>query len=191
MKQTIESDKDGKDSKEHVKKIVELTDNISHATISHVKKDQMRNTLKLLKKTLDDKERAAKAAVASLVVEKAKEICQANPNVPYLVHQLNAFNNTKALDAALKQVRALSPETSAMFISVDHDSQKIFCLTSVPKSAVDKGLKANEWVQHVSSVMGGKGGGKPESAQASGSNYDKADEILELARNFASIKLSA
>ncbi|XP_055839857.1 alanine--tRNA ligase, cytoplasmic [Episyrphus balteatus] len=191
LKTIIDADKEGKSSKDHVKKIVELTEAISQALIPHVKKDEMRNVLKNLKKTLDDKERAVKAAVAVTVVEKAKEICQANVNTPVIVQQLEAFNNTKALDAALKQVRALSPETSAMFVSVDVDSKKIFCLTSVPKGAVEKGLKANEWVQHISTTLGGKGGGKAESAQASGPNYDKVDEVLKLASEFAKTKLGA
>ncbi|XP_037928048.1 alanine--tRNA ligase, cytoplasmic [Teleopsis dalmanni] len=190
LQNTIEQDKEGKNSKMFVKQIVELTENISHATIAHVKKDEMRTVLKQLKKTLDDKERAAKAAVAVTVVEKAKEICQAQLNAPILVKQLDAFNNTKALDSALKQVRTLSPETAAMFVSVDTDSKKIFCLSSVPKNAIDKGLKANEWVQHISEVLGGKGGGKAESAQASGPNYEKVDEILELATSFAKTKLN-
>lgn len=191
LKNTIESDKQNANSKEHVKNIVELTETISHALIPHVKKDEMRNVLKNLKKNLDDKERALKAAVAVTVLEKAKEICTTNPNVPFLVQQFEAYNNTKALDAALKQVRALSPETSAMFISVDSDSKKVFCLSSVPKGAIEKGLKANEWVQHVSGAMGGKGGGKPESAQASGPNFQNVEEILNLANQFAKTKLTA
>lgn len=189
LKDVIAADKDGGDSKEHVKKIVELTEDISKATIPYVKKDEMRTTLKNIKKTLDDRERALKAAVAVTVVEKAKELCLAKPNEPYIVHKFDAFNNTKALDAALKQVKALSPETSALFVSVDQESGKIFCLSAVPKSAVDKGLKANDWVAHVSEVMGGKGGGKAESAQASGPNFDRVDEVLSLAKKFAVAKL--
>lgn len=189
LKDVIAADKDGADSKEHVKKIVELTEDISKATIPYVKKDEMRTTLKNIKKTLDDRERALKAAVAVTVVEKAKELCLAAPNEPYIVHKFDAFNNTKALDAALKQVKALSPETSALFVSVDQDSGKIFCLSAVPKSAVEKGLKANDWVAHVSEVMGGKGGGKAESAQASGPNFDRVDEVLSLAKKFAVAKL--
>lgn len=190
LKSTIDADKDGKDCKEHVKKIVELTDDISHATIPYVKKDEMRNVLKNIKLALDNRDRASKAAVSTNVIEKAKEITLANPNAPFIVYQLEAFSNTKALDAALKQVKTLSPETSAMFVSVDAETKKIFCLTSVSKAAIAKGLKANEWVQHVSTVMGGKGGGKPESAQASGPNYDKVDDVLELAKKFAGTKLT-
>lgn len=189
LKLIIASDKDGKDSKEHVRKIVELTEDIGKATVPHVKKDEMRNTLKLMKKAIDDKERQLKAAVATTVVEKAKEMFTAKPNVPYVVHKFDAFNNTKALDAALKQMKALSPETSALFVSVDEDSKKIFCLSAVSKSGIEKGLKANEWVQHVSGTMGGKGGGKAESAQASGTNYDKVDDVLALAKKFAASKL--
>ncbi|XP_037712414.1 alanine--tRNA ligase, cytoplasmic [Drosophila subpulchrella] len=190
LKATIDADQSGKDSKSHVKEIVELTEQISHATIPYVKKDEMRNLLKGLKKTLDDKERALRAAVSVTVVERAKALCESNPQATVLVEQLEAFNNTKALDAALKQVRSQLPDAAAMFLSVDADSKKIFCLSSVPKSAVEKGLKANEWVQHVSATLGGKGGGKPESAQASGTNYERVDEILELASKFAQSKLS-
>lgn len=150
----------------------------------------MRNCLKNLKKTLDDKERALKNAVSVTVVEKAKELCTANPNKTIIVEQLEAYNNTKALDAALKQVRSLNPDTSTMFVSVDADSKKIFCLTSVPKSAIAKGLKANEWVQHISVLINGKGGGKPESAQASGSNYENVNEVLKMANEFANLKLN-
>lgn len=87
------------------------------------------------------------------------------------------------------QVRTLSPTTAALFVSVDPDSNKIFCLSSVPKQVIDKGLKANEWVQAVAQKVGGKGGGKPDSAQASGVNSVPIGEILDLAKKFADSKL--
>lgn len=190
IKAVIEADKEGSKSKEHVKKIVELTDEVSQAIIPYWKKEEIRNTLKNLKKMLDDKDRATKAAIANQVVELIKEFVKANPNMPILVKELKAFNNTKALDTALKQVRTLSPNTSALFVTVDQDSNKVFCLSSVPKEAIDKGLKANEWVQEVAKKLGGKGGGKPDSAQASGINSVDIDDILVLAKKFAESKLS-
>lgn len=189
LRSMIDSDKDGSKSKELVKKIVELNEEVSHAVIPYWKKDEIRNTLKNLKKALDDKDRAAKAAIANKVVDEVKEFVKANPDLPILVQELKAFNNTKALDSALKQVRSLSPKTSALFVTVDADSNKVFCLSSVPKEAVEKGLKANEWVQTVAVKIGGKGGGKPDSAQASGNNSVVIDEILELAKKFAESKL--
>jgi alanyl-tRNA synthetase len=58
------------------------------------------------------------------------------------------------------------------------------------QSAVNRGLKANEWVQQVSGLMQGKGGGKPEAAQASGSNISCLQEALNIAAQFADIKLN-
>lgn len=187
LKAKIDADASG--AKDLVKEIVELNEDISQAVIPYVKKDEMRNVLKQLKKTLDDKERAKTAAVATVVVDQAKQLCQDNPDAKFLVHRFEAFNNTKALDAALKQVKTMNAHTSALFVSVDADSKKIFCLASASKSGIDKGLKANEWIQQISSVIGGRGGGKPEAAQASGSNFEKVDEVLELAKKFASSKL--
>lgn len=181
---------DGVKAKEYVKSIVEMIDEVSAAVVPAWKKDEIRNALKQLKKTLDDKERAAKAAVASTVVEEVKEFLNSNPNLVVLVKELKAFNNTKALDSALKQVKSLSPNTSALFVTIDEDSDKVFCLSAVSKYGIEKGLKANEWVNVVAGRIGGKGGGKPDSAQASGKNgVLPIDEILLLAKNFAEEKL--
>ncbi|KAJ8982438.1 hypothetical protein NQ317_010178, partial [Molorchus minor] len=190
IKSMVDADKENTKSKEHVKKIVDLTDEVSQAIIPYWKKDEIRNTLKSLKKALDDRDRSAKVAVANKVVEQIKIFLKEHPDLPILVKELNAFNNTKALDTALKQVRALSPNTSALFITVDQDSNKLFCLASVPKSAIERGLRANEWVQEVAKKLGGKGGGKPDSAQASGNNSVDVNDVLDLAKKFADSKLS-
>lgn len=115
------------------KKIVSLTDDISHALIPYWKKEELRNSLKVLKKQLDDKERANKAALTAGVGDEAKKIIEAHLNQPVIVAELKAFSNNKAIDSALKQVRAMSPKTSAMFFSVDVDAKKIFYLSSVPQ----------------------------------------------------------
>ena len=93
----------------------------------------MREMLKSLKKALDDKERAVKAAVANSVVDMVQKLLEANVGIPALVEVLPAYDNTKALDSALKKVKTLSPETSALFLTVDLDKNKIFALSAVPK----------------------------------------------------------
>lgn len=126
----------GDSSKILSKRITELMEEISQATIQYWKKDELRNSLKAIKKTLDDKEKTAKNAVMNNVVEEAKKIVLENSNKPVIVSELKAFSNTKALDGALKQVKAISPVTSAMFFSVDNDVKKIFCLCSVSKVGI-------------------------------------------------------
>lgn len=177
--------------KDIVKKIVELTEEISQSNISYWKKDELRSNLKNLKKQLDDLDRANKAAVVQTIAEEAKHMFQGDyKNKSYVVHEFKAGFNAKALDAALKQVKAFSPDTAAMFFTRDDESEKILCMSSVSQSTTSKGLKANEWVQQVSQVIGGKGGGKPESAQATGTNASALSEAMNLAKKFAEMKLS-
>lgn len=93
----------------------------------------MRKMLKDLKKTLDDKERATKAAISNAVVETIQQIIQQNVGCPILVEVVQAYSNTKALDSALKKIKTISPETSALLISVDPEANKIFALSTVSK----------------------------------------------------------
>ena len=51
--------------------------------------------MKGLKKQLDDKDRASKAAVSADVIEEAKALVSANLNAPFLVKELKALSNTK------------------------------------------------------------------------------------------------
>jgi alanyl-tRNA synthetase len=77
--------------------VVDLTDDVSQAPIAHWKKDELRNVLKALKKRADDVERTIKAAVVNDVAEAAKKLVTENLNAPFIVHQFNAFSNSKVL----------------------------------------------------------------------------------------------
>ena len=175
--------------KEKTKLITDLGYDIDAAIISYFVKDSLRNKLKSIKKEIDDADRARKNAVMGEVVEHTKALLKANPDLPYLVYNLDAFANNKAVDGALKQVKALSPDTPTIFFSTDSDTGKILCMAQVSKTSVAAGLKANEWCSSVLSLIGGKGGGKPESAQASGTNVASLNQAMEVAEKFAMDKL--
>jgi len=172
-----------------VKLITDLTEDISAAVISYWTKDDMRNELKAVKKAIDDKERARKAALLTEVVDTTKALLAANPGLPFLVYRLNACAQNKALDGALKQVKALSPDTAAILFSEDEDAGKVLCMAQAPKDAIGKGLKANEWCAKVQSLLGGRGGGKPENAQATGANISGMCEAMKVATDYAKEKL--
>ena len=116
----------------------------------------MRNQLKVVKKGIDDEDRARKAAVMGEVVNTTVALLGANPGLPYLVYNLQALANNKAVDGALKQVKALNPDLPAIFISGDVDTNKVLAMAYCPKSAIEAGLKANEWCGSVLPVIGGK-----------------------------------
>jgi len=176
--------------KELNRQIIDLDDEIAQSSIAYWKRDSLRGELKVQKKKMDDLDKARKVAVISEVTEESKKLIEANPNQKFIVHEFKAGANSKALDAAMKQYKALSPQTSAMFFSVDQDASKILCMSCVPKDIAKAGLNAKAWVDQVVPLIAGKGGGKDLSAQATGTKTDGLTEALKVAAEFASLKLS-
>ncbi|XP_036202093.1 alanine--tRNA ligase, cytoplasmic isoform X2 [Myotis myotis] len=162
---------------------------LATAVIPQWQKDEFRETLKSLKKIMDDLDRASKADVQKRVLEKTKQLIDSNPNQPLVILEMESGASAKALNEALKLFKTHSPQTSAMLFTVDNEAGKITCLCQVPQNAANRGLKASEWVQQVSGLMDGKGGGKDVSAQATGKNVGCLQEALQLATSFAQLRL--
>ena len=55
----------------------------------------MRETLKALKKTMDDLDRSYKADIQKRVLEKTKEVIQSNPNQPLLIMEMETGASAK------------------------------------------------------------------------------------------------
>jgi alanyl-tRNA synthetase len=72
-----------------------------------------------------------------------------------------------ALQAAMKTITDRVPRKAVMLMSPDEDAGKVAVMAMVPKDQQGR-LKAGDWVRETVGVMGGKGGGKPDSAQGAG-----------------------
>lgn len=177
--------------KQFSKAIVDLTEEASQASIPYWRRDNLRNSLKALKKKLDDLDRQRKANLVNDVVDEAKCLIAAHSNDVFIVQLLAAQSNGKALDAAMKQFKTQAPHMACMFFSVDEDAGKILCMSCVPEELVSRGLKAHEWVAQVQDLMAGKGGGKDTSAQATGTNVRCLSRAMQLTTEYAAGKLNA
>nr|XP_033796834.1 alanine--tRNA ligase, cytoplasmic [Geotrypetes seraphini]XP_033796836.1 alanine--tRNA ligase, cytoplasmic [Geotrypetes seraphini] len=176
-------------NKDIQKEIADLSETMAVAVIAQWQKDELRDTLKGLKKTMDDLDRASKADVQKRVLEKTKQLVDSHPNQSLLIMEMESGASAKALNESLKLLKTHSPQTAAMLFSVDNETGKITCLCQVPQETANKGLKASEWVHKVSGLMDGKGGGKDMSAQATGRNVSCLQEAMKLATEFAKLKL--
>ncbi|KAF1387241.1 hypothetical protein PFLUV_G00103320 [Perca fluviatilis] len=176
-------------NKDIQKDIADMTELIGTAVISQWRKDEMRESLKALKKTMDDLDRNYKADIQKRVLEKTKEVIEGSPNQPLLVMEMETGASAKALNESLKLLKSQSPQTAAMLFAVDPDAGKITCLCQVPQDVANRGLKASEWVQELCPLLDGKGGGKDMSAQATGKNTQCLQEALQMANQFAQLKL--
>lgn len=176
-------------NKDIQKEIADMTESIGTAVVSQWQKDEMRESLKCLKKTMDDLDRNYKADIQKRVLEKTREQIENNPNQPLLILEMEPGASAKALNESLKLLKTNSPQTAAMLFTVDPDAGKITCLCQVPQEVANRGLKASQWVQELCPLMDGKGGGKDMSAQAAGRNTECVKEALQMANEFARLKL--
>jgi alanyl-tRNA synthetase len=61
-------------------------------------------------------------------------------------------------------------------------------VAGVPEALIAKGLKAGDWVREASQAVGGKGGGRPDTAQGGGTDASKLPDAVRVAREFAAGK---
>ncbi|CAB3408454.1 unnamed protein product [Caenorhabditis bovis] len=164
------------------KKIQEIVDEANGALLPYWRKDAIRESAKGLQKTLDGYSKAVQAAVAEKILAEAKELAAAPEQQSVLVHVFSPNANSKAIDNALKLLKDVK---AVMAFSVNEDNGKVLCMAKVDKTLISNGLKANDWVNEVCTVLGGRGGGKDANAQATGDRADKVDAAVELAYSFA------
>ncbi|KAM9507942.1 alanine--tRNA ligase, cytoplasmic [Guaruba guarouba] len=176
-------------NKDVQKEIVDLSETLATAVIPQWQKDELREAVKALKKVMDDLDRASKADIQKRVLEKTKQVIESHPNQPLVIMEMENGASAKALNESLKLFKTYSPQTATMLFTVDNEAGRITCLCQVPQETANKGLKASQWVQEVSGLMDGKGGGKDVSAQATGKNVGCLREALQLATDFARLRL--
>ena len=82
-------------------------------------------------------------------------------------------------------VDALKPKFKGPIFLVSAANGSVALVASVPKEMTAK-LQANKLIQQIAPIVGGKGGGRPESAQGAGKDASKINEALAKARELLS-----
>ena len=75
--------------------------------------------------------------------------------------------------------RKLSP---AAILLASAAEDKVTMVAGLTRDLVERGLSAGEWIKAPAEAVGGKGGGKPDMAQAGGKLPDKLPTALDAAR---------
>ena len=73
-------------------------------------------------------------------------------------------------------VRAKSDDVVAVFAAVDGEKITLQCVCG--KAAVKRGVKAGDIIREITRIVGGSGGGKPDSAMGGGRDLLKLDDAL-------------
>jgi alanyl-tRNA synthetase len=101
-------------------------------------------------------------------------------SIPLLLLQLE-IEPKEMKDLADLLFKETSSLALALFVP---DGERCSFLFRVSPDLIAKGLKADAWMKEISPILGGKGGGKADTAQGGGSLPNKIPEALNQAREW-------
>ena len=129
-----------------------------------------RKRLKQARRNL--RSRAAQIANQLVVSHAGKNLCVAEV----------ANADAKLLQAVAD---ALKPKFHGPIFLAGAGDGSVALIAAVPKELTAK-FQANKLIQEIAPIVGGKGGGRPESAQGAGKDPSKVAEALAKARELLS-----
>jgi alanyl-tRNA synthetase len=121
--------------------------------------------------------KAAEADLKRRAAQIASELAASHAGKNFCVSEV-ADADGKLLQAV---VDALKPKFKGPIFLVSAANGSVALVASVPKEMTAK-LQANKLIQQIAPIVGGKGGGRPESAQGAGKDVSKIDEALAKAK---------
>ena len=130
--------------------------------------EAMQKEIKTLRKELDKAQAASRGDVMSAVEEIA--------GVKVLAVKAGAMN-VKALREMMDDVRSKMPSGVACLVSEDNGKAQMILYVS--KDLHDR-FTAPALIRDVAAAIGGSGGGRPDQAQAGGSNPEGIDEAFKI-----------
>ena len=70
----------------------------------------------------------------------------------------------------------------AVLLGTKQDEGKVMLIAGLSRDLVDRGLDSVQWIREAAALVGGKGGGRADMAQAGGKLPEKLGEALQLGR---------
>jgi alanyl-tRNA synthetase len=121
--------------------------------------------------------KSAEAELKSRAAQIANELALSNAGKNFCVAKVSDADG-KLLQAVVDALK--SKFTGPIFLAGSRDAS-VALVAYVPAALTAK-LQANKLIQQIAPIVGGKGGGRPESAQGAGKDTSKVNEALAKAR---------
>ena len=134
-----------------------------------------------ISKEIVDEAKAFEKGASQVAIDSVTAFFTENPNARLCVQELDVGGNSKALQAAIQHINK-KYQRAAYFFTVDHEEGKVIHMNSLPKSDISQNFNAKEWIRAVSDIIGGRGGGKDDSAQGVGTDPAKVQRAIEEAK---------
>ncbi|KIY44323.1 hypothetical protein FISHEDRAFT_77527 [Fistulina hepatica ATCC 64428] len=172
------------DDKEKDGMLKAFTVDLGQADISVIKKTRLTERLTATRKAFEKQHRDRENKMSKEAVESLKTYFDALPEAEVFIAAVDVDGNAKSLQNLVSQARKL--QKSIYVFSASHDGSKIAHVNYVAPELKGKGVDARKWAAHVSEILGGKAGGKEDSAQGVGTNVDRLFDAQVAAKAFLS-----
>lgn len=166
----------GEEALKHIQETEELMDEVQQVLNSP--KKELITQIERLKDSLKEKEKEARALrqkLAHLKYQKKEEQIKKIKGISVLIQRVKGLNNTELRELAdsLKQKVG-----SGIIILGTASEQKVFLVAAVTKDLTER-IRAEAIINEIAPMIGGGGGGRPDFAQAGGTNPEKLDKVLK------------
>ena len=134
----------------------------------------------MAKEIKDLKKQLASGAKAGVSVEKLIADATTIGNTTVVIAEAPGAE-AQGLRELIDTIRKKTPSSAICLISGSDDG-KVTIVCGISRDLQDKKLSAGEWIKPVAEAVGGKGGGRPDLAQAGGKQVENIGKALEAAK---------
>ncbi|MBE9183909.1 alanine--tRNA ligase [Microcoleus sp. LEGE 07076] len=148
------------------------------------KPEELPNRITNLQNELKDTQKQLAAAKSELAIAKSDQLLNAAEDLgefKIIVAQLGDVD-AEALKTAAERLQQKLGNAAVVLASVA-DAEKVTLVAAFSPEVNRKGLQAGKFIGGIAQICGGKGGGRPNLAQAGGRDASKLQSALESARN--------
>ncbi|KAN0100430.1 tRNA synthetases class II (A) domain containing protein [Tylopilus felleus] len=153
---------------------------LGQADISVLVKADLKERLGATRKAFDKQIKEKEAALNKSAVDALVTYFNDNPEATGYFTNVDVAGNSKILQNVVAQGKKLG---KAVYVfSVNAESGKVAHANCVPEYVREKGFDARTWASKVTEVLGGKAGGKEDSAQGVGVKVGEVENAVRIAR---------
>lgn len=148
------------------------------------KPEELPNRITNLQNELKDTQKQLAAVKSELAIAKSDQLLAKAESIgefKIIVAQLGDVD-TEALKTAAERLQQKLGNAAVVLASIP-EPDKVSLVAAFSPEVNKKGLQAGKFIGGIAQLCGGKGGGRPNLAQAGGRDVNKLPEALESARN--------
>jgi alanyl-tRNA synthetase len=163
------------------------------AFLSAPLKAELRGRVEGIQKKANEAKKAVLAQRVDLCLNDVKTDVEAAlaEGKKSLVLNVDIGADAKASQKVVNAVKSIAPDMAFLGLSEEEPGSggKVMAFALVPDSLVETGFKADDWVRASLESCGGRGGGKPASAQGQAPECSDLGSVVAAANAFAESKV--